>query len=105
MNYYIYDVAPRLGGGTNVHVSVGVTPTATRIAVVPNAVPVRGENPCRKHCRCRTTHRHGPSLPSVTNPIHRLELRMASLNRTACFIESSTPLAMPSPSTSLGSNP
>ena len=23
MNYYIYDVAPRLGGGTNVHVSVG----------------------------------------------------------------------------------
>ena len=23
MGYYIYDVAPRLGGGTNVHVSVG----------------------------------------------------------------------------------
>ena len=23
MNYYIYDVAPRIGGGTNVHVSVG----------------------------------------------------------------------------------
>jgi 5-formaminoimidazole-4-carboxamide-1-(beta)-D-ribofuranosyl 5'-monophosphate synthetase len=23
MNYYIYDVAPRLGGGTNVHASVG----------------------------------------------------------------------------------
>jgi 5-formaminoimidazole-4-carboxamide-1-(beta)-D-ribofuranosyl 5'-monophosphate synthetase len=23
MNYYIYDVAPRLGGGTNVHVNVG----------------------------------------------------------------------------------
>jgi 5-formaminoimidazole-4-carboxamide-1-(beta)-D-ribofuranosyl 5'-monophosphate synthetase len=23
MNYWIYDVAPRLGGGTNVHVNVG----------------------------------------------------------------------------------
>ena len=36
MNYYIYDVAPRLGGGTNVHVSVG-HPTATQ----------PGENPCQ----------------------------------------------------------
>jgi 5-formaminoimidazole-4-carboxamide-1-(beta)-D-ribofuranosyl 5'-monophosphate synthetase len=23
MNYYIYDVAPRLGGGTNVHMNAG----------------------------------------------------------------------------------
>ena len=36
MNYYIYDVAPRLGGGTNVHVSVGH----------PTGMPP-GESPCQ----------------------------------------------------------